>query len=337
MTRPVAAKTGVNTNGDTQHHQASDAALGWIARLRSDQASAADRASFALWLGEHPRHRRAMDQMLELWDDLGALQLLRPESPVLLPRASANSRRWYAGAAAVAATVMLAILLYPLLGSDPVSTQYRTAVGERLSIALDDSSRVLLNTDSSISVTYTDAQRHIDLRRGEAWFEVKPDSARPFHVDAGETRVTAIGTAFNVYRQHDGADITVTEGVVRVSEIVESGLHKPATEVLHVNQQLRTGSGGWALSAAADVNAQLAWRQGELVADNMPLAVLVAELERYHDTNYMIADPAIAGLTLSGVLQLDQPDAILNALRLSLGIQTHTLDSGTVQLLKADQ
>ena len=327
----------MEVQGNGQYEQACDAALGWIARLRSDQASAADRESFALWLGEHASHRSAMDQMLELWDDLGVLQMLPDETPAELPREAANQNRWYAGAVAVAATVMLAVFLYPQLGSDPVSNEYRTAVGERLIVDLPDDSQVVLNTDSSISVTYSEDQRHIDLRRGEAWFQVTSDKDRPFHVDAGETRVTAVGTAFNVYRLQDGTDITVTEGVVRVSEIVETGAHKPATQMLQVNQQLRTRSDGWLLSPPSDFSTRLAWRQGELVAEEMPLIELVAELERYHDTNYLIADPSIARLTISGVLQLDEPEAILKALEVSLGVQADTLESGTVRLLKADQ
>ncbi|QFU74246.1 FecR family protein [Halioglobus maricola] len=327
----------MEAQGNRQYEQACDAALGWIARLRSDDVSATDRQSFALWLGENASHRTAMDQMLDMWDDLGVLQVLPEQAPAELPREAANASRWYTGAAAIAASIMLALFLYPQLGTDPVSTEYRTAVGERLSIELPDNSTVVLNTDSSISVTYTDEQRHIDLRRGEAWFQVNPNKERPFHVDAGETRVTAVGTAFNVYLQQDATAITVTEGVVRVSEIVETGSHKPASKILSVNQQLRTSSDGWALSPPTDFSARLAWRQGELVADEMLLVDLVAELERYHNTNYLIADPSIAGLSISGVLQLDEPEAILKALEVSLGVQADTLESGTVRLLKAEQ
>ncbi|KZX58208.1 hypothetical protein A3709_01700 [Halioglobus sp. HI00S01] len=329
----------METQCNRQFEHACDSALGWIARLRSDQVSTKDREFFVLWLSEDTSHRAAMDQMLDLWDDLGVLQSLPEVSTdrIELPREATNASHWYAGAAALAASVFLAVFIYPELGGDSISTEYRTAVGERVEINLPDKSRVVLNTDSSISVTYTDEQRHIDLRRGEAWFQVESNKERPFHVDAGETRVTAIGTAFNVYRQASAIDITVTEGVVRVSEIVDTGAHKATSKVLQVNQQLRTSSDGWAMSPPADFSAQLAWRQGELVADEMPLVELIAELERYHQTNYLIADPSIAGLTVSGLLQLDEPDAILKALEVSLGVQYDTLESGTVRLLKADQ
>ena len=51
----------------------------------------------------------------------------------------------------------------------------------------------------------------------------------------------------------------------------------------------------------------------------------------------MIADPDLAVLTVSGVFQLDQPQATLRALELSLGVQADTVNATTIRLLKAEQ
>ena len=69
----------------------------------------------------------------------------------------------------------------------------------------------------------------------------------------------------------------------------------------------------------------------------MPLVDLIQELERYQPTEIIIADPDLAVMTVSGVFQLDQPQAILSALEVSLGIQVDLVDDTTVRLLKADQ
>lgn len=53
-----------------------DAALGWIARLRSDDAADADLRAFALWLAADPARRDIMDHALELWGDLGCVRFL---------------------------------------------------------------------------------------------------------------------------------------------------------------------------------------------------------------------------------------------------------------------
>lgn len=326
----------MSTQGNEHSKQAHNAALGWIARLRSDAVSTEDRQAFALWLGEHQAHPQAMDEALELWDDLGAVRHLLPA--IALPAQSANSSRWLPTALAAAACLVLAVFLWPQLESDPVSLQYSSALGERLSVDLPDGSLARLNTNSSIVVTYSQDQRHITLQQGEAWFQVRPNKQRPFHVDAGETRVTAVGTAFNVYLTNSrSTDVTVTEGVVRVSDLGQPGNRAPASELLRVNQRLVAGIDGWELSASDDIANQLAWQRGELVAEEMPLPELVAQLERYQQTRIIIADPNVARLTVSGVLQLDQPEATLSAIAISLGLQVTPLSDTSVLLLKAPQ
>lgn len=324
----------MNPQGKEQFERECDSALGWIARLRSDAVTEQDRQSFALWLGERPSHGQAMDEMLELWDDLGVVARLKPQEHA--PRRAANGARWLAGAA-VAASFALAVVLWPALDSEPGAVDYQTAMGEQRSITLPDASIVVLNTDSSISVSYSEEQRHITLRRGEAWFQVAPNKQRPFHVDAGEARVTALGTAFNIYLHNQTTDVTVTEGVVRVSELGETGNRAPSTEVLREREQLRARVDGWELSSTDDLSTTLAWQRGELVAREMPLAELIQQLERYHPTEIIIADPALAVLTVSGVFQLNQPEAMLSALAVSLGIDVDNVDADTIRLLKADQ
>jgi transmembrane sensor len=320
-------------HGSESTDHACDAALGWIARLRSDTATVQDQQAFALWLGEHRSHRDAMDQMLAMWDELGVVA----ELPAEKPAEAANSARWVVGAAALAASIALAVVFWPALEDSAAPIHFQTALGEQRSVSLADKTRVVLNTDSSISVSYTDDQRHITLQRGEAWFDVTPNKQRPFHVDAGDARVTAIGTAFNVYLDGPDTDVIVTEGVVRVSELGETGNRAPTTEVLRENERLRTGDNGWHVAAAEDLSGALAWQRGELVAREMPLPELLRQLERYHADEILIVDPDLAVLTVSGVFDLKRPEAILSALALSLDLQVDRVDAATVRLLKADQ
>ncbi len=314
----------------------SEAALGWIARLRSDAASEQDRQAFALWLAEDPDHKRAMDAMLELWDDLGAVRHIPDlDAPAQEPVA-ANAPRYRPWAAlAVVATLVVGLLLWPLQQANLEGEVYQTALGEQRSVELPDRSRILLNTDTRLRVTLQADQRLVSLLRGEAFFQVEPDRERPFHVDTGSARVTVLGTAFNVYREHDSTDVTVSEGVVRVTELGATGGRAPQIEVLHVNQQLRADRRGLHGVATVDTASRMAWQRGELVAQEMPLPELARQLERYHPTRILIPDPDVAALTVSGVFRLDQPEVILRALEVSLELRADRLDDHTVQLLKA--
>ena len=322
----------MNEETNKQYEQVCEAALNWVACLRSDAVSEGDRQAFALWLGEHNSHRRAMDEAQALWDDLAVVRHI----PVNIDKA-ANRSHWLATAMVAAACLVLAVFLWPQLPSDSVSTQYRSAMGERRTVDLPDGSVVHLNTNSTISVTYTDDQRHVDLERGEVWFQVSPNKQRPFHVDAGEARITAVGTAFNIYLDNNSTDVTVTEGVVEVSDIGQTDRRLRAAELLLENQRLITGIDGWELSSSDDVSKQMAWQRGELVAEEMPLPAVIEQMERYKQTRIIIADPNVAALTVSGVLQLDQPEASLSAIAVSLDLQITPLSDTSVLLLKATQ
>ncbi|GAB3282982.1 FecR family protein [Parahaliea aestuarii] len=314
--------------------QDCDAALGWIARFRSGQVSEGDRQDFALWLADDADHGRAMDAMQNLWDDLGCLQHLPDFDTPAAPR-----RRWFGGALAVAATALLAVVLLPQLQPEPPTRhQFQTALGERRTVTLEDGSQITLNTNTRVSAELGESVRRVVLQDGEAFFDVEPDAARPFEVDAGPTHITVVGTAFNVLR-HDArsSEITVSEGVVRVTEANAPSSRAAASEVLHANQRLQATPAGFSASAAADISPQLAWRQGQLIAREMPLPQLASELERYQNMRIIVADPAVATLTVSGVFQLDQPLAVLEALERSHGIRVSRYGSHSLQLLPAAQ
>ena len=53
-----------------------------------------------------------------------------------------------------------------------------------------------INTDTTLDVRFQKTERAVKLDRGEAWFQVAKDRARPFVVAAGGIRVQAVGTAF---------------------------------------------------------------------------------------------------------------------------------------------
>ena len=309
-----------------------DQALGWITRFRADNVSDQDRQHFALWLAGAPERRRAMDDMLELWDDLGVAEAL--PFPNLATEPAANQSHWFtAGAAAIAACLVAAIVLWPATTPQPYSLQ--TAFGEQQTFDLPDGSRVTLNTDSRMTVTYSEQERRIDLDAGEAFFEVSANKERPFIVDAGAAEATVLGTAFNVYRREDRTTITVTEGVVRVTGHRHGNLQRPASEVLRVDQQIIATSAGLKASATVDTRPLVSWRDWELVANEMRLYDLVKELERYDDRRSLLGDRDVAAMAVSGVFPLDQPDALLQALTRALDLQLVELDQSTWQLLKA--
>ncbi|MDO8860222.1 FecR domain-containing protein [Haliea sp. E1-2-M8] len=325
----------MNQTFTRQFERDCDAATSWIARFRSDDASEQDHRAFALWLAADASHRQAMDLMLELWDDLGSVRHLPFEQP--LPAANVSTRRqWLAGAAALAAGLVLAVIVLPLGDDQVYSQEFQTAQGERATFTLEDQSRITLNTGSRVEVEFSGSLRQVALLRGEVYFAVEPDADRPFQVNIGNATVTAIGTAFNIYRREDASDITVTEGVVRITESARAG-RIPRSAMLEANEYLQASERGLGDSRPVDPTPLTAWQQGEMIADKMPLLELTRELARYTDTRIVIRDRDVARLTVSGVFDLDHPDSVLQAVERSLQLQVVRLDNGTVQLLKPRQ
>jgi transmembrane sensor len=312
-----------------------DTALGWIARMRSSAATDSEKGDFALWLAEDESHSKAMDEMLNMWDDLASVK--RMPIPLQKSQTAANASRWLAGSLTVAASFALAFFLWPASSSMDRALEFRTAIGERSAYTLEDNSVVTLNTNSKIRVNYSNNYRRIKLIQGEAFFEVAKNPERPFEVNAGTAKVTAVGTAFNIFRNGDSADITVTEGIIQVAELVATGARAPAIEVLHANEYLRATRDGLEPTDSVDTASHIAWQNGKLIAKEMTLRDLVIQLERYRKTRILIADSNIASLTFSGVFELDQPESLLRALELSLGLQVVELGEDTLQLLKTSQ
>jgi transmembrane sensor len=315
-------------NQDSDH----DKALGWVARFRSGSATDEDRQSFALWLAQDPSHKRAMDSMLDMWDDLASVRQLYSDNTTAT---AANHSNWWRASLATAACLVLALVIWPQVSPDTeAGARYQTALGEQQTIELADGSTMTLNTNSQALVSYNSEHRSIELLKGEAFFEVAKDPSRPFDVDAGSARVTAIGTAFNIFRHERASSITVTEGVVRVTELGDTGNRVPATETVHANQQLTASKKGLQAVTASDVRKNTAWLSGELIAQDMTLTNLVQEIARYHDAHILIADNNIAALTISGVFKLEELEPILQALQISLDLELVTLNDYTFQLIK---
>lgn len=188
-----------------------------------------------------------------------------------------------------------------------------TATGEQRLVALPDGSTARLNTKSAIAVEYTPDGRRVRLLRGEAEFVVRPDTARPFAVEAAEGEARALGTRFIVREDADGATVTVTEHRVKVSyggrrRDVDEG------EVVHFGP-----SAGLKPLDRIEVADAEAWTRGRLVVVNRPLGEVVAELGRYHP-GYIRVSAEIARLPVSGNFRTDDPVAALEQLRRAVGI-----------------
>ncbi|AMX03228.1 FecR family protein [Microbulbifer thermotolerans] len=316
-----------------------DQACAWIARLRSDKVSSTDRREFAKWLSVSAANRRAFDQMAELWGDLGALahlpidQLFPESRPSPKPAseqqknartAATDSRRfisrWTISGGLVAACLAIALWLGNPWSFGGLREQtYVTQVGETRTVTLADGTLVQLNTNTELRVAYSREERHTRLLRGEAYFDVVRQTARPFTVAAGKANIRVLGTEFNVERNPENTRVSVTDGVVAVSEAESSsGLH-PESVKLTKNQKISVSSGGLSEVGRTSAEEALDWTRGVLVFEHTPLAEVLEELNRYLKVP-AAADPRVRDRLVSGTFELSDPDNTLKAIAAALDL-----------------
>jgi len=323
-----------STQPSSNKQSISDQATAWFAHLHADGVTAAEQEQFKNWYRESQEHAKAYDKIVLLWDQLeapGKRVHARLEAEQLtvanwpLPgKQSPYIRRFLA----LSALVLAVLSAYQL----PVHYQnwqsdYHTAPGKQLTIALDDGSRLTLNTDTALAVDFSANQRRIELLRGEAYFQVSPDKNRPFIVSNGVANARAVGIAFSVREMGDDMRVIVSEGTVEVSA---GKVDAPA--LVHINQQVDYQQGRVGPVMASDVLETLAWQRGQLIFKRQPLSRVIKEVNRYRSGQIMLINPKLKERIVSGVFDTTDPDAVVDGIKTTLKASSVNLSRQLVLL-----
>lgn len=311
---------------------ADSQAADWLARLQRERTSASEHAELQRWLDESPAHAVAFARAEFAWERAERLRATpgQARNPSFSSPLPAGERVRVRGRFHLRSWAIAAMLSFITIG---IATWYFTAqwriyatgLGERRTIALSDGSQINLNTSSRIEVDFGSRARAVRLLKGEALFKVAPDTQRPFTVEADETVVRALGTAFNVRMRSQVVEITVTEGLVSV------------------DGKDRIAAGSSAVAAAGAVNRvsltedalrrRVAWREGVIELKGETLEQAVEEFNRYREHKLIVADPAIATLRVGGRFETDEAVKFVNALKANFAIRALDKDGGNIYLL----
>ncbi|MDY6947935.1 MAG: FecR domain-containing protein, partial [Pseudomonadota bacterium] len=195
--------------------------------------------------------------------------------------------------------------VYLRSSDDELQQSYATPIAGTGSSVLPDGSRVELGADSRITTRYTARQRSISVDFGEAYFLVAKDPSRPFLVDAGEMKVTAVGTAFNVRRNNDRVVIAVSEGRVQLDNTESADMAAPSTGAtpLEAGQQAIYSHDSRTMTIAEIKAADVAsWRSGVLKYMHEPLGSVAQDLSRYHNKRIIISDARLSAMPFTGTV-----------------------------------
>lgn len=329
----------------------------WLSRIDRGLSNAEHQAYLAFMQDEE--NRLEMLELAALWDKMDALQQLSEVCPHEPAKPEKSRHGWVAAAAVFVAAIVFASVWQsereiPVVEVAQViesRNHYTTAVGEQRSIALPDTSELVLNTGSEVRVTYTDKQRLFELVKGEMHITVAHNPEIPLTVYAGDKIIQAVGTAFNVQLNDTDVELLVTDGKVLVAENDESraaplrveDVYLPVSSLALVKgeriamNQLRSTRAAVETLPSADISADLSWQTGNLVFRGESLVDAMEEVSRYTHLRFDLSDPALNDLQIAGLFQTNDIEGLLAALEQNFAVSHSQISPDTIKLQKMEQ
>ena len=177
---------------------------------------------------------------------------------------------------------------------------------KNLEVTLPDGSKVVLNRNSKIEYPdkFNRKTRSVKLQ-GEAFFDIEPNTSRPFIVDAGTANITVLGTSFNVNTGNNGVEVFVTSGKVMLSS--NTGNQSITLEKGDVGSILDNKA---TKMANTDPN-YLSWKTEILRFEGDYLGKVLNDLKRVHNINIEVQSEEISNLRFTSVFDNQSPDTII--------------------------
>lgn len=278
-------------------------AADWLQRLQSAPRDEALAVEWFDWCQAAPENLAAFEKIQAIWQ---GFDVIEQQSQ----RVTRRHHRFAVPLAIAAALACVTASVWWMVDRRPQPDTLTTDVAEHGSQVLADGSQVDLGARTRIAARYTDEQRTVIVEKGEAFFDVAKEAARPFVVQAGNLRVTALGTAFSVRHTTERTVVTVSEGLVSVSPQDSS-------------HELRAAAGERVIFSAADNHlsvasidpgAATAWRDGVLKFVDEPLGAVINDVNRYSVHPITLDDARLRERLYTGTVYRERIDDWLRAL-----------------------
>lgn len=281
-----------------------------LARYFANEADAETLEQLREWLSEGEENRKRFEILKAIWSERSA-----EPRPISTPSQETLDKIWNKAiekpnrdkgfysvlffnylsqiAATILITVIIPIALYwistknqvPDLQPEIAFVIKENPATQRSRFELPDGSMVWLNCKSSLRFpeNFSTSSRQVELS-GEAFFEVKEDSQRPFVVSSGGISTTALGTSFNVaaYPERSFIEVALITGKVKIEDIdlkSELAVLNPGAGISYnkVNNSLTT--------KAINADHIQAWKSGILIFDGDNYEDFVWKIKQWYDVD----------------------------------------------------
>lgn len=184
-------------------------------------------------------------------------------------------------------------------GQEEIFNTLVIPVGGLYELELSDGTRVWLNSVSQLRypVQFTGKERKVYLS-GEAYFDVKTDSLRPFVVESGGMNVRVYGTEFNVTAyQDEKLRTTLVQGKVGIKVDGEKELLLRPGQMAEYDAQTKH-------LEVQEVNTYLytAWIEGTFAFKDETIEEIMGRLSRWYDLNVFYANEEVKKQLYDGII-----------------------------------
>lgn len=320
------------------HEALAHEAQARLVRLISGEATATDSRELTDWCARSPAHARAFAEANVLWDGLG--QAARHPAVSTSPRLAASShsasgrtahsRRGFLGGAIAASVAGVGYLiarppmeLWP--SPQELAADYRTRTAERRQIAVGDGVTVELNTRSSLNILHEANAQRLELISGEVAISVSQHQPATLTVAAGGGAVRATDAQFNLRCESGRSVVTCHRGSVAVA-------YAGTSVTLGEGRQASYANGIVGIPAIVDPAVVMAWRDGQLVFRQTPLADVVNEVNRYRNGRIILANEALGRRPVEARIAIDRIDDLIALVREAYGAKVTSLPGAIVVL-----
>jgi len=307
-----------------------------IARSLAGDISSSQQRELQAWLDKSPGNQKVFDSFkaaLNLTDqNLGITSGknlpidVDAEWKVFLDNVQASetpvrplySFSWVKIAASLLLLAFSSYVVYYFIGKNSLE-EFRTA-DTSMKVELPDGSSVILNRFSSLSYekNFGDGARTLTFN-GEGFFEVTPDTNKPFLIHLRNAIVEVVGTSFNIlaYDTSAVAEVTVKTGIVKFTgNKISQFVSLKAGEVGSYNQTNQKLTS----SLNDDVN-YLSWQTHEIIFEETSLSRVIETLNKTYGSHLVLSSNVSDSCVVTVSFSNQSLESVLNVLKNTLNLE----------------
>jgi len=223
----------------------------------------------------------------------------------------------------------------------PVMIEKFSPAGQISKVFLPDGSLVWLNADSKLQYdsNYGQKTRSVSLT-GEAYFDVKSDTVRPFLVKSGNIAISATATSFNVNTFFNNSDIEIVldDGELTIENLFSSlipGMPLKTTLVPGDKAIYSLRESVFNVDHLNDSFEYTCWKDGILSFRHADFETVINSLERWYGVEVTWDGEPESGWNYTGAFNNEYLESVLKALGLE-GEFSYEIKNNAVQLIFSD-